>query len=116
MAHSIIVEVGALVPECEPEKVLILYGPKATAELREICVIHEFEKHPNQTLEVGKEIVIAGQKYTIQQVGSEANKNLEELGHISIYFKQNEHGLLPGAIEVIPEVFPTINVGDKLEF
>lgn len=116
MAQSIVIEIGALVPEFKEEKVIILFGPTAPDELREVCVIHEFEKHPNNILEIGKQINIANQTYTINQVGSEANKNLEELGHISIYFKQNENGLLPGSIEVTPDIFPELMVGDMIKF
>lgn len=116
MAHSIIIEIGPVVPEFKEEKVMILFGPMATPDLREICVIHEFKKQPQQSLAAGKQFTLGEHTYTIKQVGSEANKNFEELGHISIYFKENEHGLLPGAIEVEPAVFPTLSVGDKICF
>lgn len=116
MAKSIITEIGSIVPEFKEEKVIILFGPMATLDLREICVIHEFHKKPNQTLVEGKEFTLGKHKYTIKQVGSEANKNFEELGHISIYFKQSDDGILPGAIEVEPAVFPDLNIGDDICF
>ncbi|OCG01841.1 PTS glucitol/sorbitol transporter subunit IIA [Gilliamella sp. wkB112] len=116
MAKSIITEIGSIVPEFKEEKVIILFGPMATPDLRDICVIHEFSHKPNQTLKVGKQFKLGNHKYTIKQVGSEANKNFEELGHISIYFKENDGGLLPGAIEVEPSEFPDLNVGDNICF
>lgn len=116
MASSVITEIGSIVPEFKEEKVIILFGPMATPDLREICVIHEFSQKPNQTLAVGKQFMLGNHKYTIKQVGSEANKNFEELGHISIYFKENNDGLLPGAIEVEPAIFPELNVGDNICF
>lgn len=54
--------------------------------------------------------------YTIEEVGTDANKNLEELGHISVYFRSGQNEVLPGAIVVSPEVFPTITVGDSIQF
>lgn len=116
MAKSIITEIGSIVPEFKEEKVIILFGPMATPDLREICVIHEFHKKPNQTLVAGKEFRLGRHKYTIKKVGSEANRNFEELGHISIYFKLSDDDTLPGAIEVEPAVFPELNIGDDICF
>lgn len=116
MSRSVITDIGAIVPEFEEEKVIILFGPMATPDLREICVIHEFHKKPNQTLIEGKEFMLGKHKYIIKQVGSEANKNFEELGHISIYFKQSDSDILPGAIAVQPDVFPKLNIGDNICF
>lgn len=114
MAHSVITEIGPIVAEFEEENVIILFGPMATPDLREICVIHEFKEHPTESLIEGAKIKLGNQTYTIKHVGSEANKNFEELGHVSIYFKSNEDGLLPGAVEVEPTIFPQLNVGDTI--
>lgn len=116
MAKSVIIEIGSIVPDFKEEQLIILFGPMATPDLREICVIHEFEKKPNQSLNVGKQFMLGKHKYTITQVGTEANKNFEELGHISIYFKENDDGLLPGSIQVEPAVFPELNIGDEIHF
>lgn len=40
MTISKIMEIGPLVPAFEEEKIVILFGPTATNELREISVIH----------------------------------------------------------------------------
>ncbi|MBA5844439.1 PTS glucitol/sorbitol transporter subunit IIA, partial [Escherichia coli] len=100
----------------EEEKIVILFGPTATNELREISVIHEFQDVPNNALTKGNTLLIGEQAYTIEEVGSDANKNLEELGHISVYFRSGQNEVLPGAIVVSPEIFPTITVGDSIQF
>lgn len=114
MAHSVITEIGPIVSEFEEEKVIILFGPMAPVDLREICVIHEFKIQPTRSLVEGASITLGNHTYIIKVVGSEANKNFEELGHVSIYFKSNEDGLLPGAIEVEPAIFPQLNIGDTI--
>ncbi|EAE8347158.1 PTS sorbitol transporter subunit IIA [Listeria monocytogenes] len=116
MTISKIMEIGSLVPAFEEEKIVILFGPTATNELREISVIHEFQDAPNNALTKGNTLLIGEQVYTIEEVGTEANKNLEELGHISVYFRSEQNEVLPGAIIVSPEVFPTITVGDSIQF
>ncbi|EHL4774085.1 PTS glucitol/sorbitol transporter subunit IIA [Listeria monocytogenes] len=116
MTISKIMEIGPLVPAFEEEKIVILFGPTATNELREISVIHEFQDVPNNALTKGNTLLIGEQAYTIEAVGSDANKNLEELGHISVYFRSGQNEVLPGAIVVSPEIFPTITVGDSIQF
>ncbi|EHC6632506.1 PTS glucitol/sorbitol transporter subunit IIA [Listeria monocytogenes] len=116
MTISKIMEIGPLVPAFEEEKIVILFGPTATNELREISVIHEFQDAPNNALTKGNTLLIGEQVYTIEKVGTDANKNLEELGHISVYFRSGQNEVLPGAIVVSPEVFPTITVGDSIQF
>ncbi|HBI8289297.1 TPA: PTS glucitol/sorbitol transporter subunit IIA [Listeria monocytogenes] len=116
MTISKIMEIGPLVPAFEEEKIVILFGPTATNELREISVIHEFQDVPNNALTKGNKLLIGEQAYTIEEVGSDANKNLEELGHISVYFRSGQNEVLPGAIVVSPEIFPTITVGDSIQF
>lgn len=116
MAYSVITEIGPVVPDFKEEMVIILFGPMATPDLREICVIHEFDEVPEQALCIGKVLKLGEQIYTIKYVGSEANKNFTELGHVSIYFRDNENGLLPGAVLVEPECFPDLKVGDKIHF
>ncbi|EBF5115734.1 PTS sorbitol transporter subunit IIA [Listeria monocytogenes] len=116
MTISKIMEIGPLVPAFEEEKIVILFGPTATNELREISVIHEFQDVPNNALTKGKTLLIGEQEYTIEEVGSDANKNLEELGHISVYFRSGQNEVLPGAVVVSPEVFPTMTIGDSIQF
>lgn len=103
-------------PLLKKKKIVILFGPTATNELREISVIHEFQDAPNNALTKGNTLLIGEQVYTIEEVGTDANKNLEELGHISVYFRSGQNEVLPGAIVVSPEVFPTITVGDSIQF
>ncbi|EAC5222528.1 PTS sorbitol transporter subunit IIA [Listeria monocytogenes] len=116
MTISKIMEIGPLVPAFEEEKIVILFGPTATNELREISVIHEFQDVPNNALTKGNTLLIGEQEYIIEEVGSDANKNLEELGHISVYFRSGQNEVLPGAVVVSPEVFPSMTIGDSIQF
>lgn len=116
MLNSNVLEIGELVSAFEEEMLLILFGPKATEELKSICVIHEFEGNPDDTLKIGTKIEMGGQIYTVTKVGSAANQNFKELGHISIYFRTGENEILPGAIIAEPEIFPNIQIGETIKF
>ncbi len=48
MVKTKIVEIGSMVPAFEEERLIILFGPKATAELRDISVIHEVQEQPKK--------------------------------------------------------------------
>jgi glucitol/sorbitol PTS system EIIA component len=117
MSETIITEIGSLVQSFEKEKILILFGPNAPQELREISVIHQFKSDVNDDLlvEDGK-LYLGDQEYSITAVGSSANKNLKELGHISIYFSEPSKDILPGAVFVAPYVFPKLKIGEVIRF
>lgn len=115
MVKTKIIEIGSMVPAFEEERLVILFGPSATAELKDICVIHEFEDQPKDALKVGGKIKFGDQEFTIEEVGSQANANFEELGHISIYFRNAIGEILPGAINVSPGNFPSFEVGGVIE-
>lgn len=117
MLKSKVTEIGELVPAFEEEKLMILFGPTATKELRSISVIHEFQGVPSkELLKVGGKIQLGGNEYTVTKVGDTANKNFEELGHVSIYFRTGENEILPGAILVEPEAFPVVEAGEEITF
>ena len=116
MVKTKIVEIGSMVPAFEEERLIILFGPKATPELRGISVIHEVQEQPKNSIQVGGKLKVGEKVYTIEEVGSQANPNFDELGHVSIYFRNEVGEILPGAIIVSPGEFPTIEVGDEIAF
>ena len=71
MVKTKIIEIGSMVPAFEEERLVILFGPSATAELKDICVIHEFEDQPKDALKVGGKIKFGDQEFTIEEVGSQ---------------------------------------------
>ncbi|TLS38376.1 PTS glucitol/sorbitol transporter subunit IIA [Pseudalkalibacillus caeni] len=116
MSTTIVKEIGALVPTFKNDKIVILFGPQAPKELREMSVIHEFEDLTDEPLKVGGKIEFGDEVFTITAVGNKANDNFKELGHISIYFQENNEDILPGAVFASPDNFPTINEGTVIRF
>jgi len=115
MIETKVLDIGSMVPDFEEEMLVVLFGKGAPASLEDISVIHEFVDEPKGILKEGSKFKFNDQEYTITDVGSEANNNFEELGHVSIYFKEEEE-ILPGAVLAEPSVFPEINVGDTITF
>jgi PTS system glucitol/sorbitol-specific IIA component len=117
MYKSIVKEIGELAMSFEEEKIMILFGPQAPEGLREVAVIHEVEEDQSESpIKEGSTLKIDDQEFTITAVGSAANDNLKELGHISIYFTDPAEEVLPGAVFASPQVLPQVKDGSVIEF
>ncbi|WP_129730871.1 MULTISPECIES: PTS glucitol/sorbitol transporter subunit IIA [Bacillaceae] len=115
MLETKIIEIGPAAPEFREENLLILFGPAAPPELKEFSVVHEVKQQPENSIVEGGTLEIGNKVYKIEKVGSLANKNFEDLGHLSIYFKDDtSQELLPGAILVTPEEYPELKVNDYI--
>lgn len=117
MYKSIVKEIGALALAFEEEKIVILFGPQAPQELKEVAVIHESQEDSSEEpIKKGGILQIDDQQFTIRAVGSAANNNLKELGHISIYFSEPPEQVLPGAVFASPYVLPQFKNSSVIEF
>lgn len=91
----------------------ILFGDNAPDMLKDYCYSIDVLPIKNK-IEVGQYIVVAGEKFKILGVGDVAEKNLVELGHLTVHFSGDLESLLPGAIVVEEASCPAINVGTKI--
>ncbi|MCI1646443.1 MAG: PTS glucitol/sorbitol transporter subunit IIA [Olsenella sp.] len=92
---------------------IVLFGPTAPTELRDICVVHDGKPTTDEVVHNGGTISFNNQTYTIVEVGDVANENFVTLGHLTVNFSK-EPGVLPGSIRVDTEEVPDINVGDTI--
>ena len=115
MYNANITEIGSFVNDLLAENMLVLFGPTAPAELRDICAVHDGAVAAEPPIVAGGSLDIDDQHYTIVKFGDAANTNLAGLGHLTVVF--NESGeLLPGSVLVTPSVTPKISVGTKISF
>jgi PTS system glucitol/sorbitol-specific IIA component len=108
-------EIGPSVRDLMKEKMIVLFGPTAPAELRDICVVHDGKPTTDEVVRNGGTISINGRAFRIVEAGDVANENFVTLGHLTINFS-NTSGVLPGSIRVDAEEMPEINVGDTITF
>lgn len=71
MYQTRVTEIGPIVEEFEEEGLLILFGPSATPELKEICVVHESGVPSENVIHADGVLKIGKQEYRITQVGTE---------------------------------------------
>ena len=84
-------ELGPMASDFLGEKMIIVFGDMAPAELAEFCVVHTGNELTD-TIEVGDILKINDAEYKIVEVGCEVQKNLGNLGHICLRFNNNADG------------------------
>ena len=117
MIKSLIKNIG---PDAYTEgyNVLILFGTECPDELKDACIIHEYQEKPlDHMLHVGGKIRLGNTEYTIEKIGDDeiVNKNLSALGHISLMFSP-DYDILSGSVLLSPYRLPALNVGDMITF
>ena len=110
--ENIIIDAGNLV-EALGTDFIILFGENAPSTLKDYCYLVKVKKAESE-IRIGDLILINDNEFKIKAIGDIAQRNLEELGHVTINFKGDESILLPGTIIVEEKEKPNINVGDKI--
>lgn len=107
---------AALTPE---DPLVILFGDGATETLRDVAVIQHFQDASAQaqlTLHAGDRLQIDAQTYQITRVGVLANRNLQTIGHVSLFFTPLPEQPLENALYLTPTTKPNIGVGSRLTY
>ena len=95
-------------------KMIIMFDEEmALPELRDSCVLHKGNVL-SDTVKVGDMYKIGNSEYKIVAVGSEVQRNLMNLGHITVKFDGGKGDLLEGSIHVEDKGIPEIKVGDEI--
>lgn len=85
----------------------------ALPELRDACVMHTGNQLDDM-IKPGDIYKIGNAEFKIIKVGSEVQKNLMNLGHITVKFDGGEGDVLEGSLHVEEKPIPEIKVGDEL--
>ena len=105
--------IGADAELFKSENMIILFGEDAPADLADYC--YNIDVNPIQgTIEAGQTISFDDQDYKITAVGSVVEKNLTNLGHISVRFDNSTDADLAGTIYVEHKELPEITIGTKV--
>ena len=107
-------KIGPSVKEFLGEKMLILFGDNAPAELAEYCLLIDItdvegEVKPGDTLLLGE------REYNITAVGDAVKENLSSLGHITLKFDGAQTAELPGTLYLEDSEIADVNSGDPIQ-
>lgn len=108
--HTTVTDIGELVPTFIEAGMLVFFGEGAPEELRDFCIMHQVE-HQEGTIRKGDVIQINGQEFEILALGSVANENLMNLGHLNLKANGNSEPDLPGDVCVAQTELPEISIG-----
>ncbi len=111
---SSVTEIGELVPSFIAEGMLVFFGESAPEELRTFCIIHKLEHAEGQVKE-GDFVSIDGHEFEVLSVGSVANDNLYNLGHLNLKANGNTVADLPGDVSIAKVSLPEVSIGTKIE-
>lgn len=111
---STVTEIGELVPSFIAEGMLVFFGESAPEELRTFCIIHKLEHAEGQVKE-GDFVSIDGHEFEVLSVGSVANDNLYNLGHLNLKANGNTVADLPGDVSIAKVSLPEVSIGTKIE-
>lgn len=100
------------------DPMIILFGEKATEDIRTVAIIQSFEKEEeNIKLEPGHTISFDEQVYTIETVGSLVNENLNTIGHVTLSFSEVvKDDQIESSIYLSPHELPNVVVGTKISY
>jgi len=111
---SSVTEIGELVPSFIAEGMLVFFGESAPEELRTFCIIHKLE-HAEGQVKAGDFVSIDGHEFEILSVGSVANDNLYNLGHLNLKANGNTVADLPGDVSIAKVDLPEVKIGTQIE-
>lgn len=95
-------------------EMIILFGENAPDTLKDFC--YGIDVVPTSApITKGMVITFDGNPYKIVAVGNIAEKNLVNLGHLTVNFTGNAEDCLPGAIVVEKKAGPDIQIGTEIE-
>ena len=94
---------------------MILFNNRAPCDIAEYCYIHD-QGRDQGVISLESTLLLDDIAYIVTAVGAVANQNLQQLGHITIWFDGASIPELPGCIHVLGPMLPNLQVGSHIIF
>ncbi|WP_353421484.1 PTS glucitol/sorbitol transporter subunit IIA [Staphylococcus delphini] len=95
------------------EKMVILFGENAPQELVDFCYI--IQVNDVEDIDETQKLYVDGVSYDITKVGNAVEKNLNELGHITLKFDGSTVAEQSGTLYLEDKPLPEIKEGTVIE-
>jgi glucitol/sorbitol PTS system EIIA component len=106
--------IGELVSAFREAGYLVFFGANAPEELHEFCILHEVISQQDQ-LRPGDIVFVDDTQMPVLAVGSVANENLMNLGHLNLKANGLTEPEMPGDVTTPVMELPVITVGTKIK-
>ncbi|MGY3717911.1 PTS glucitol/sorbitol transporter subunit IIA [Sutcliffiella cohnii] len=107
-------KVGPSVADFLGEKMIILFGENAPAELAEYCLLINV-KDVVEDIVPGNVLKLGEKEYKVTAVGDAVRKNLSSLGHITLKFDGSVTPELPGTLYLEDADIAEVQAGDTIQ-
>ncbi|WP_081791776.1 PTS glucitol/sorbitol transporter subunit IIA [Sporolactobacillus terrae] len=112
--QTTIKSIGKSAKEFLKENMLVLFGDEAPAGLKDYCF--GIEVRPIQgEIKVGQQVAIDTDVFKITAVGNLVQKNLVDLGHITMRFDGSSKADLAGTLYLQAKPIPAMSVGSTIK-
>lgn len=113
--HAVVTKIGKFAKDSLADDMLILFGQNAPEYVADYCFIHDMAITEG-VITTESTLLISNEYYIVTAVGETANKNLRELGHITIKFNAMMKPEFPGTVHVIGHCPASIDLGENITF
>lgn len=113
--HATVTAIGELASEFIAEGILVFFSTTAPEELQEHAVVHDNTSGQTEDVQVGDIIAIGDHEFPVLAVGSVANENLRNLGHLVLKFNGSHEAEMQGDVNVPEQAIPDITPGTRIE-
>lgn len=108
-----IVSIGSDAEMFKAEEMMVLFGKDAPEDLADYSYIIDVNAI-NGNIEAGMVVSLDDQSYGITAVGDVVEKNLGNLGHITLKFDGSDEPTLPGTLHLESKELPDVKVGTTI--
>lgn len=105
-----VVDLGTEAEMFLEENMMILFGEEVPEDLANYSYIINVNALED-SIESGMTVIFDEETYKVTAVGDLVNKNLRNLGHITLKFDGSTEAELPGTLYLEAKVIPNVNVG-----
>jgi glucitol/sorbitol PTS system EIIA component len=109
-----IINIGPLANTFLEEKMLILFGNNAPQDLKDFCYNIDVVDADGE-IKAGQKLLINNEEFEITAVGNLVQRNLTNLGHITLRFDGTTTPKLPGTLYLEDKEIPAIELNTELK-
>lgn len=108
-----VINIGSEAPMFLEEKMIVLFGENAPDDLADYT--YNIELNPvNEPIRPGMDLIIDNDTFKITAVGDVVNKNLADLGHITLKFDGSETPELAGTLYLEEKEAPNMSIDSTI--
>lgn len=108
-----VINIGNEAELFKSENMIILFGSNAPDDLADYCYNIELNG-VKDSIQEGQTLSVGNENYIITAVGNVVEKNLKDLGHITIKFDGSNEATLAGTLYVEEKELPEISIGTEI--